>query len=228
MDKQKKLKFIHITKTAGTAIEELGIKHKIKWGRYDNDIKKLTKHVPYIYNYAWWHIPTIFYDKDMLTNIKKKYDFFTIVRNPYSRIISEMLCKWGSKSYYHDIIMKETSTISYINKQIQIILTKVQQFIKGNKELPDGHWLPQYLFIYDKNGKKIIKKSNIIHFENIKEELNKLFAKYKLDIDFNNAPRILCGANNYMFSINDLSVDNIKLINKIYSNDFKLFGYKKR
>ena len=29
----KELKFIHITKNAGTSIEEAGIKHKIEWGK---------------------------------------------------------------------------------------------------------------------------------------------------------------------------------------------------
>ena len=33
----KPLKFIHITKTAGTTIENLGLKKNIKWGRFHKE-----------------------------------------------------------------------------------------------------------------------------------------------------------------------------------------------
>ena len=33
----KELKFIHITKTAGTSIEEVGYENKIKWGKYHEE-----------------------------------------------------------------------------------------------------------------------------------------------------------------------------------------------
>ena len=40
--------------------------------------------------WSQWH--EIFVNKPML---KTKYDWFTVVRNPYERVISEFYCKWG-------------------------------------------------------------------------------------------------------------------------------------
>ena len=68
----KPLKFIHITKCAGTSIEDIGKKNDICWGRYHKE-------------YNWWHEPFI----NLKKSLKKKYDWFVVVRNPYTRILSE-------------------------------------------------------------------------------------------------------------------------------------------
>jgi len=74
----KELKFIHITKCAGTFIEDLGYENDILWGKFHEE-------------YGFWH--SIFIDRDK--KLKEKYDWFMIVRNPYTRILSEYYCKWG-------------------------------------------------------------------------------------------------------------------------------------
>lgn len=76
----KELKFIHITKCAGTTIEELGKNNNIFWGQYHKE-------------YGWWH--QIFSTKPKY--LKDKYNWFMVVRNPYDRIISEYYCKWGGQ-----------------------------------------------------------------------------------------------------------------------------------
>ena len=73
---KKELKFIHITKCAGSFIEELGIKHGLKWGRF---------HEEYGLEVGSWH--DYFIDKPY--SLKEKYEWFVIIRNPYDRILSE-------------------------------------------------------------------------------------------------------------------------------------------
>jgi len=229
-DKIKKLKFIHITKTAGTAIEELGILFNVKWGRHDKDIELLTSHLEYIQDKAFWHVPTIYYNLELLHKIKEKYDFFLIVRNPYDRVISEFYCKWGgykSKHFekFYKLKINENSSNDNINKWINMRLNHLKELLEKNKYLVNGHWNPHYLYIYDSTGKSIVKKNNVIHFENLENELNELFKRYNTNIDYLKAPEI--NKNKKKFKIEDLSIKNIKLINEIYHKDFKLFGYKK-
>ena len=73
----KELKFIHITKCAGTFIEQVGKANNIDWGLYHYKTGE----------YGHWHQP--FSKKP--THLKEKYDWFVIVRNPYTRIISSYL-----------------------------------------------------------------------------------------------------------------------------------------
>jgi len=74
----KELKFIHITKTAGTSIEEIAKEKNILYGRYHTE-------------YGGWHVFFKYKPKDF----KNEYDWFLVVRNPYDRIVSEFHCKWG-------------------------------------------------------------------------------------------------------------------------------------
>ena len=82
----KILKFIHITKCAGTSIEDVGKENNILWGRFHKE-------------YGWWH--EIFINKSK--ELKLKYDWFVVIRNPYERLISEFYCKWGGIGTHHNI-----------------------------------------------------------------------------------------------------------------------------
>lgn len=91
-NKIKELKFIHITKCAGSSIEEVGRDNKIWWGKYNKE-------------YGPWH--ELFPKKSK--KLKDKYDWFMVVRDPYERILSEYYCKWGGKGRIED------NTIKYFN-----------------------------------------------------------------------------------------------------------------
>jgi len=101
----KELKFIHITKCAGTSIEDLGKENGICWGRYDNE-------------YGWWH--GIFSKKSK--TLKDKYDWFMVVRNPYDRILSEYYCKWGGKNKVNSFTKEDFNKflINKINSRCKI------------------------------------------------------------------------------------------------------------
>jgi len=82
MNLNKKLKFIHITKCAGTSIEEYGKTCNIEWGKYHKE-------------YGWWH--EIFRNKSK--ELKEQYDWFVVVRNPYNRILSEFYYSLKNNSF---------------------------------------------------------------------------------------------------------------------------------
>lgn len=149
------LKFIHITKCAGTTIEELGRKYNILWGKY---------HI----EYGHWHQP--FNEKTI--NLINLYDWFVIVRNPYDRIISEYHCKWGgigSTNQYHSI----DDFNSYIQNKI-----KYRNIYNYTEKYP-YHYMEQYKYLV--NNCKIY----ILKFENLKEEFNTLMNQYNYNIELN-------------------------------------------
>ena len=191
MNSLKQLKFIHITKCAGTTIENIGKKKNILWGRFHNE-------------YGWWH--EIFPNKSK--KLKLKYDWFVIVRNPYERIISEFYCKWGGIGYFKNIY-------HFNEKKFNIYLK--QRIL--NRSKTGDHYTEQYKYIDESQYIHIIK------FENIKVEFNELMKKYKLDIVLNEKNNE--SAFTKKFTVKSLTPELIKLINKIYHNDFIKFGYEK-
>ena len=151
----KKLKFIHISKTAGTTIENVSFKHNIQWGRHDK-------------KYGWWHRTNIYTNILFCINIKymMNHDFFLVCRNPYDRIISEFHCKHGGVG-------------KNINKYDKIKMNKyVQNRIKSRYKIIGGHYTEQYKYIPPKS----LTHTHIIRFENLEKEFNDLMIKYNLPI----------------------------------------------
>ena len=192
----KELKFIHITKTGGTTIEDVGKKNGKKWGRFHKEYYTDFKSV------APWH--TKFY---LLSNdLKLKYDWFTVVRNPYERIISEFYCRYGGWG----ISNKFTCSKKEFNKILKA------RILAQRNNIGD-HYTPQHFYI-DPNI-----KIHIIKFENLTKEFNELMKKYNYNIRLNKHSN----KGKKIYTVNDLSNEVISLINNIYHKDFEMFGYKK-
>jgi len=186
----KKLKFIHITKTAGTSIENIGIKHNIRWGRFHEE-------------YGWWHG---FFSKKS-NDLKNKYNWFTVVRNPYSRIISEFYCKWGMVS---EKIRNSNNKVKF-NKIIQ-------DRVKQRDKDVGNHWSDQYLYFDEKYDISILK------FEELPDCFNRLMTIHNMDhIELN----IQNNMSTKFFHVDDLFKETIEMINDEYHNDFIFLGYKK-
>jgi hypothetical protein len=191
----KELKFIHITKCAGTFIEKIGKSKNINWGvdHYRTG------------EYGHWHEP--FSQKEK--SLKEKYDWFVIVRNPYTRILSEYYCQWGG-------IGRKTNVNHSKEEFNEFLINKINR-------KPVHHYTEQYKYIDNESN------INIIKFENLNEELEILFKKYKLNIDLKEYKKENSKEeknNEIKFTINDFNNRLINLINDVYKKDFELFGYE--
>jgi hypothetical protein len=191
------LKFIHISKCAGTFIEEMGKLNNIKWGKYHTE-------------YGWWH--EIFINKSY--RLKRKYHWFTIVRNPYTRILSEYYCEWGGINH------ESCKNIKIENKKQfnDFLIKKIK-----NRDLNGDHYTEQYKYIDKKYTIHIIKLENLVN------ELRELFNKYYINIDIEKYKKMNTKENKndtIPFTINDFNNELIDLINKVYKKDFELFGYE--
>jgi len=130
----KDLKFIHITKCAGTFIEDLGKKHGVAWGRYDREYGKhhnLFKYVP--------------------KPIRAKYDWFVVVRDPYDRMLSEYYCKYGGTDQLHQT-KKEFN--KYIQMRIKKRSRKGDHFTEQSKYL-EGAVHPIYMVKFEKLNQEL-------------------------------------------------------------------------
>jgi hypothetical protein len=192
---QKELKFLHITKTGGTTIENIANAKGIKWGRF---------HLTGRNELPYWHD-----DLSMLSaDLKQKYDWFAVVRNPYDRIISEYHCPWIG-------ISKKDKSVTDFNATLTKLINYRMRFAKNNG---GGHFKEQWRYV------DISTNVHILKFENLQTEFDALMQKYGLNLTL--------GSIKYnpslpkKFTVDDLSPDTIRLINEVYKKDFILFKYQ--
>ena len=204
--KENNILFIHIPKTGGSSIETYFIKKCESNNKNDmlitpentNFIKlgKSAQHLEY---------KTIMENKDILNLDTCSFSkIITIVRNPYTRIISELF--WN-KSINNDM---------NANDVFNVLLNILNKY-KDNNNIYDNHIRPQYQFIIDNNG-KINKDIIILRNEKLNEMMHHIGYT-----DFNEKAHVGSTNINYFKYLNRKS---IHLINKFYKNDFLCFGYK--
>lgn len=199
-----KLNFSHITKTAGSSIEDCAFENQIQWGRNNFDFWKMIANESNIDVIDPWHIPISFCkNKSIKTEILSKYIFFTVVRNPYERCISEYFCVWNIDKQNMDIN-------SYIYKKLKYI---------QNMEIKyNAHFIPQHFYVYENKNQYT---NHVIYYENIKKSFDNLMKKYNLNIQLNKKINV----SKKTFDIKNLTKETIDLIQKTYESDFVKFGY---
>jgi len=199
-NKLKELKFIHITKNAGTTIEDLAYKNNINWGKYD---KEYTNSKNNIINNNGWH----FFFPQINKELKLKYDWFMVVRNPYDRIISEY-------NYYVPALIRENFKFTKDNIN-NFIINRI-----NNRSEKGEHYSEQYKYL--DNDKNI--KIHVLKYENLNEEFNKLMKLYNINIKLDE--KNILNISKKHISFKDLLPKVIKLINDVYKKDFKIFNYE--
>ena len=208
----QRLEFVHITKTGGSSIEKT---HNMVWGRCHYPFPSSSHchtHTQPFWKLAKnkkanpiWHSPPHY----LFPNPYRHVDTFTVVRNPYTRAISEYNCPWfGYKG-------ENVSSPKTLNRWIQDTLRSI-------KPRNTFHLWPQYDYVYYKGERQI---THILQYEHLIENFTALMQKYDLNVSienvFVNRPR------NHGFNISDLDHDSIQIINQHFRNDFEAFGYKK-
>ena len=148
------LTFIHIPKTGGSTIEDISKKYNYQWARW-NDLfnKKLYSFKKFggrnIINCHSWHTPSyltynfaIFNKTKQLTlyqqlnsNENGNTNTFCIVRNPYTRLISEY--------NYQTACHPNTEINQFLQKSI------ISFYFDKRYNYQDCHFIPQYKYIYE-------------------------------------------------------------------------------
>lgn len=150
--------------------------------------------------------------------LDESYYVFTYVRDPYKRLLSAWLNKFQSpyvndnnflyKNYYGGIFSRNDSFLAFVLKVLMI-----------PDKFSDRHFVSQSYWLFEKNKYKIDFFDKI---ENISFSYPKLAAKFGL-------PPLEHFNKSLEYSLDDYYNPLIYfLVNKRYSHDFDMFGYKKR
>jgi len=189
-----KILFIHIPKTGGTSIE------------YALNMKKNSAGYGVVNNKAIQHYK---WDEYSQLNTPNFEDFIriSIVRNPYTRFLSE---------YY----WCQIKGLGYNSKQsINEFLTTVETIVK-NKNFYEtrfhDHFIPQHEFIYDAKKEELVV-DQLFHFEKM-EDVREFLYKY-----WRWLPHKLKNRGH----TTALTKEQQSRIYKLYKKDFTLFGYQR-
>jgi hypothetical protein len=206
------LLFIHIPKTGGSSIEiYLSQKYNIPFNNsslithYDlQNCKEIftDPHFCLLRNVSMQHFTyqNIYNHQHFFKVNFNNLTIISIVRNPYTRIISDL--------FHFNYIT--------INSSKEIVFKMINQYLYNY--FLDNHNLPQYLFLID-DDEKIIENLIILKTESLNEDMQKLgFQDFDLTLNTNENSGI-----NYFDYLNQ---DSIQIINKYYEKDFEYFGYQ--
>jgi hypothetical protein len=187
MATQKPLKFIHVAKNAGSSIEQIGKEHGLLWGVHDpeyiGDGKQMTLMSRHL-------IPS-----KLSPDYLSKYDFFMVVRNPYTRALSQTLFSY------------RVSTTELLNRNLKFL---------NLARYPDGG-------ITTEQYKYIIPGVHILHFENLEAEFNALMIEYGLPARL--TKHLNKSHNDNGLTVSDFDEAALQSIRNNYAKDFELFGY---
>ena len=251
-EKTVPLEFVHISHTGGVEIETLAANQaNLNWGAchwrtieeencMDPDQAWYTSPDVNTKNYALhniWHTPP----KDLMSVIEPKQnpytdkDLFTIVRNPYAKIISEFYCPWNG---YGKSDKNEAATLNaWVMDKLKAFSdqsVEYKKFLKDHSQQRNGtilasgnvskvyekHFTSQFEYVYGNEGERIIQ--NVLHFEDIKSEFKSLMKKYDLTIKLPLQIQESSGKLSHL----DLYPETIAQINEIFRPDFEAFGYE--
>ena len=197
--KEQNVLFIHIPKTGGTVIENQ-LKKIYEESLFNQNRTLLDPPYNKIYLQHQFYT-TIYKFKDKLDVNFDNIKIFSVVRNPYDRIMSDLF--WWKK------IEKDFTSEEVYN------VIKNQYLDKDNL---DNHNMPQYKFITDNNC-ELIKNIKLFKTETLNESNDELnnFLGFNINIKKKDVNK------DYSKYLNK---ESIYLINNFYKKDFELFNYK--
>lgn len=203
--------FLHIPKTGGSSIERcLGLdqlKGGYKFKYIKNNKTILCKSSPQ-------HL-TLDILEDAIENFSN-FKHFTIVRNPYDRLVSEYHFSYDSRvnnKIMLDLKSREILSFNDFIKHIFLNLTEDQRQISF-----DNHFVPQIRYTQGKTPITVFKLEQIIELEKWLQQQTKN-KNLKIPHDHKSRSR-----KHYREYLSDIEV--IEIINNYYKEDFKEFKYK--
>lgn len=230
----------------GTVIESVAAAHGITWSVChfghpkaviqislnathcpEGSLKWIWPAVPKYYNCPWWHVPPQYFELFPEHNPYADADLFTVVRNPYDRVISE---------YYYAtkyLLKEKKETINdfkRFNKFVYKALTEAAEMrrgdiarnVTGNARyfVNSGHWIPQYDFVYE-HRRRLVK--HVLRFENLREDFHALMKQY--DLPMRLPEQTVRPSDTKQLGAYNLTRTCVNLIERLFWDDIREFGF---
>ena len=151
--------------------------------------------------------------------LRDKYDWFTVVRNPYDRVLSEFHCRRGGVGAEASSYTVDTFN-EYVRMRInnRELCTQGQHCTQGQAWRGGQHWTPQNLYL--------APKVKVLYLENLTQGFHDLMKQRRL------APRIArrhstlhSNMGTRYFDRTDFDNSTLDLIHLVYGKDFDALGY---
>ena len=229
------MEFVHIPHTGGSLVEMAGGCAGLSWGSChflsrSEDAKRTHRKmdVPNVGAMLLWQTPPHWLTPN-LYGLKK---LFTIVRDPYSRIVSAYLCK----DHGYQGPEEERRKATTMNNWIVETLREIEEQNKDRANhgtapaFPNPALLPQvyYVFKYDSEARKVDLDvplvNHVINYDWLSLEFNRLMAEHNINVEVDEE-QIDKMRDEAILSTSDLSDDAKRAIERIYAEDFKAFHY---
>jgi predicted nucleotidyltransferase len=196
--------FIHIPKTAGTSLEN------VIWPSKRTEANLWMGFIDKFNNKyqtgGLQHLLSRQIRDEVGEKIHKKYYKFCFVRNPWDKAVSQF-------SY----MSKRKSLQKYIGMKPNDSFKKYLALIKRKRHI---QWEPQVSFIKDENGESLV--DFIGRFENYDKDAKTILAK--LNIVNAKIPHDKKSVRTHYAKYYD--DESIEMVNEMYAQDIKEFGYK--
>lgn len=234
---QRNLVFVHIPKSAGSAIEEVGgLQAKVPWGsclfvhrprrpggvcKYPEGQFEWPSHIGY------WHLPTQFFPI-LGINPYQGADLFAVVREPRDRLVSEFyyVCrkrvKKGSDGAECDVT--KLNDPRYMNDWLK---TKLHQTPTPNTTAKDyldqnGHFTPQSLFVFSNFDVRMV--DYVLRMDTLDEGFPKLMGAYGLNVKLPSVKTNTARNTSADLDVHIIDSDLDALIHEKYARDFDFFA----
>jgi len=215
---EERLVFLHIPKSAGTAIENAGLAKRVRWGRHRFFYYGMMAMPDGLYCAAH-HVPPRHLPKSM-GDIYRKSDVFCVTRHPYERAISEykylLSVPWGQNK--PGVLDREPCTPEGLN---HFLKTAMRMVLSGRKYVNDCHMLPQSEFIWDEQDHQVCNK--VLRFEDMPHAFNNLMADTGYSVRSDHSENQSPGCPT--LSMASLEDETRILMNKVYAEDFRRLAY---
>jgi len=202
---KKKLIFVHIPKTGGQSIY-----HALGGDLYNpNPNKKILWGPDGDFEYS--HFTALEIKGAISTKKFKEYYMFTMVRNPFDRLVS---------LYFHKKLGRDTRFVSAEGLSFhQFVENLYEKFhlIPQTRQLDMAHVRPQHEYVYDKNDKMLV--DHIFKYENY-DEIQAFITTY----GGSELPKI--NTTQHLNYRAYYTKEAHAMVSEMYAKDFKRFGYK--